>query len=140
MSEKTNAPGLSAILCADWGKERGKRAAYVAEVASRTIRRVDAGEWSVATVLGFADTFASSGPVLVTFDAPLGVPENYLAAAERVQSWKKLNLRDLARSGPSSSTVYAVCEAATLSSGAVSLTRVTVPVSSKSVRVLCARS
>ena len=42
---------LSAILCADWGKERSKRAVYVADVESRVVRRLSAAGWSVAGVL-----------------------------------------------------------------------------------------
>jgi hypothetical protein len=35
-----------------------------------------------------AEPCSSKGSVLVAFDAPLGVPESYLAAAQQVQSWK----------------------------------------------------
>jgi hypothetical protein len=82
------AAGLSAIMCADWGKENRKRALYVADIASRIVERVSGQDWSVATVLGEAERRAAKGSVLVTFDAPLGVPESYLAAAAGVQSWR----------------------------------------------------
>ena len=78
----------SAILCADWGKEVGKRAVYVADVSARAVRRADARVWSVGAVLKEAERWALNGPVLATFDAPLGVPESYLAVAARVRAWQ----------------------------------------------------
>ncbi len=88
MIGKVETPALSAILCADWGKESRKRSVYVAEIAARTVRRLAASEWSVTRVLAEAENWTTAGSVLVTFDAPLGVPESYLAAAARVQSWR----------------------------------------------------
>jgi hypothetical protein len=75
---------VSAILCADWGKEFPKRAVYVADVSARVVRRVSANGWSVAGVLEEAERRSSTGSVLATFDAPLGVPESYLVALSRV--------------------------------------------------------
>jgi hypothetical protein len=85
---KTHTLGPSSILCADWGKETRKRAVYVADVSARVVRRLDAPEWSLAAVLREAESLASKGSVLATFDAPLGVPQSYLAAAARVQAWR----------------------------------------------------
>lgn len=90
MNSEVSTLGVSAILCADWGKEIGKRAVYVADVAAREVRRLDARDasgWSVSAVLSEADRLASRGSVLATFDTPLGIPESYLAAAARAQSW-----------------------------------------------------
>jgi hypothetical protein len=75
----------SAVLCADWGKEFPKRSVYVADVAARAVRRVSGDGWSVARVLDEAERWSSTGWVLTAFDAPLGVPESYLAALSR--SW-----------------------------------------------------
>jgi len=88
MNSEVSTLGVSAILCADWGKETRKRAVYVADVAAREVRRLDASGWSVSAVLSEADRLASRGPVLATLDAPLGIPESYLAAAVRVPSWR----------------------------------------------------
>lgn len=74
---------LSAILCADWGKESSKRAVYVADVSARIVRRVRSDAWSVAGVLAEARRWTSNGAVLGTFDAPLGLPESYLRAWSR---------------------------------------------------------
>lgn len=79
------------ILCADWGKESYKRTVYVADVSARIVRRVDGGEWSVGSVLDEARRRASRGPVLATLDAPLAVPESYLAAAARIPSWRAVD-------------------------------------------------
>lgn len=76
----------SAIFCADWGKERQKRAVYVADVSRRAIWRLVAGGWSVPAGLEEAKRWASTGPVLATFDVPLGVPESYLQALSKGQS------------------------------------------------------
>lgn len=85
MREDYGVPTASpaAILCADWGKEPHKRAVYVADVASRIVRRLASDLWSFGTVLGAAEQWTNHGPVLLTFDAPLGVPQSYLAALKR---------------------------------------------------------
>ena len=87
---ETLAPRPSAILCADWGKESVKRAVYVADIAARVVRRVLGKAWSLAGLLEEAQRWTSMGSVLVTFDAPLGVPESYLAALNRVLSGQPL--------------------------------------------------
>jgi len=80
---------ISAILCADWGKGVEKRAVYVADVRGRRVYRREppVEGWGVGAILAEADRLSSDGRVLATFDAPLGVPESYLAAAAGVKSW-----------------------------------------------------
>jgi hypothetical protein len=85
-SDKTLAQVPSAILCADWGKEAAKRAVYVADVAGRAVRRVPGRHWSLTGVLVEADRWTSGGAVLVTFDAPLGVPQSYMEAWDKASS------------------------------------------------------
>lgn len=75
---------LSAILCADWGKEFSKRAVYAADISARVVRRVPGDGWSFAGVLAEAQRWTSTGSVLATFDAPLGVPDSYLTALGRL--------------------------------------------------------
>lgn len=81
---ETLASRLSAILCADWGKEPVKRAVYVADVAARVVRRLPGKAWSLAGLFTEAQRWKSTGSVLVTVDAPVGVPESFLAASSRV--------------------------------------------------------
>jgi hypothetical protein len=84
MTNETETRKLSAILSADWGKEPQKRAVYVADVSARVVRRVSSDRWSVAGVLAEARRWTSTGSVLATFDAPLGVPDSYLTALSRL--------------------------------------------------------
>jgi hypothetical protein len=89
MNSDVSTLGVSAILCADWSKDARKRAIYVANVPTREVRRLhakDPGGWSVSAVLREASLLASRGPVLATFDAPLGIPESYLTAFARGRS------------------------------------------------------
>ena len=67
MIGKVETPALSAILCADWGKESRKRSVYVAEIAARTVRRLAASEWSVTTVLAEAEKWTTAGSVLASY-------------------------------------------------------------------------
>lgn len=71
------------MLCADWGKEPNKRAVYAAHVSARVVRRVESAAWTVAGALAEAARWTKDGPVLLAFDAPLGVPSSYLAAVAR---------------------------------------------------------
>ena len=50
-------------------------------------RRLPGNRWSLSTVLDEANRLAVMGPVLATFDLPLGVPKSYLEAAARAPSW-----------------------------------------------------
>jgi len=69
----------TSILCADWGKEAHKRAVFVADVNDKPIvRRVLRQEWTFAAVMKEAELLASTGPVLVALDVPLGVPSGFL--------------------------------------------------------------
>jgi hypothetical protein len=77
---------LSAILCADWGKDVAKRAVYVAEIESRLVRRLPTAGWSLVKVLKEAGRWTSTGSVLATFDAPFGVPESYVRAVGRLHT------------------------------------------------------
>ena len=53
----------SAILCADWAKEPSKRAVYVADVSTRSVRRIEAGPWSLAKLLEEGDRWACQGAI-----------------------------------------------------------------------------
>ena len=50
-SQTEPAPAPQAILCADWGKDIRKRAVFVADVSSRSVRRAVPRAWSLAAVL-----------------------------------------------------------------------------------------
>ncbi len=78
---------ISAVLCADWGKDPSKRAVYVADVAMRCVYRLASEEWSFAAVLVEARGLADKGPVLATFDVPFGLPASYLAAWRRATTF-----------------------------------------------------
>jgi hypothetical protein len=54
----------------------------MAEVATRTVRRLSCDVWNLKSVLESAASLASTGSVLVTFDVPLGVPSSYLSVAQ----------------------------------------------------------
>ena len=57
---ETPTQKVSAILCADWGKEFPRRAVYVADVSARVVRRVSAAGWSVTGVLEEAERWSST--------------------------------------------------------------------------------
>jgi hypothetical protein len=78
-------PKLSAVICADWGKESRKRSVYVADVVQRTIRRLESDAWTLAGILRNAEMWASRGTVMVAVDAPLGIPASFLSAVARLQ-------------------------------------------------------
>lgn len=71
------------IICGDWSKPVRKRAAYAADIATRSIRRLrsDAG-WSVTEILARAEHLSSRTSVLVAFDVPFGVPHDYFLSAK----------------------------------------------------------
>jgi hypothetical protein len=98
---------LSAILCADWGKDVSKRAVYVAEIESRLVRRLSTAGWSLVEVLKEAERWTSTGSVLATFDAPLGVPDSYLTAVGRLPGAQPLaTFLDLLAYAPSMPGFY----------------------------------
>jgi hypothetical protein len=63
-------------MCVDWGKELRKRRAWVADVANRSVRKLEGESWTLANVLAAARRFESH--VVVSIDAVLGVPTGYL--------------------------------------------------------------
>ena len=71
---------VSAVLCADWGKEVSKRAVFVADVSKRLVQRLRPATWTFEEVLRHAQPWAERGSVLVAFDAPFGVSTSYLLA------------------------------------------------------------
>ena len=67
----------------------GKRAVYVANVPDRVVYRLSSKfGWSVTSILEEALRLALNGSVLAAFDAPLGVPESYLASLRTIPQWK----------------------------------------------------
>jgi hypothetical protein len=79
-------PAFDWILAVDWGRQFAKRRAWLADVEQRTLRPLEGGPWSLATVMAAAR--ALPGRVLVGIDAALGVPDAYLDAARAaVPSW-----------------------------------------------------
>lgn len=83
------------FLCCDWGKESDKRAVYLADTRTRRIRcagknpfRSATGmPWSVREALACARQFAAANPVVLAFDAPLGIPLSYFHAAKQYAPW-----------------------------------------------------
>lgn len=78
------AGAWTAILCADWSKDRRKREVYAASPGERRVWRADppASGWDVAEVLNAAARIRGCrrGPALIGFDAPIGVPRSFLEA------------------------------------------------------------
>lgn len=74
---------LSAILCADWSKESARRAAYVAEVPTRLVKRLGSGPFTLTSLVKSASAYSGEGSVLVGLDAPLGASRSLLAATHR---------------------------------------------------------
>ena len=74
---------LNAIICADWSKDSARRAAYVAEVATRSVKRLGRGPFTLKSLVDAAAAYAGDGSVLVGVDAPLGAPRSLLAATHR---------------------------------------------------------
>lgn len=69
---------VTRIICADWSKDRRKRAAYEVLVGERVVRRIVADVHEVRTLLAYAADGDRS--TLVALDAPIGVPESFIAA------------------------------------------------------------
>ena len=73
------------IVCADWSKSPANRAVWVAAPATKEVRRLEptpGTPWTVARVLERTTRLVgTAGSALVSFDAPIGVPESYLDAA-----------------------------------------------------------
>ena len=67
------------FVSADWSKNRGKRAVYLANVGERRIakgRRSGPG-WDFNAMLGLEEDLSRDGPVLIGVDVVLGVSEGY---------------------------------------------------------------
>jgi|HubBroStandDraft_1064217.scaffolds.fasta_scaffold81171_2 hypothetical protein len=81
MTGRRTVSRIDRIFCADWGKEERKRAVYEVVVPERLVRRVARDVRTVAALLGYASGLGESA--LVTFDAPIGVPESFIDAVRR---------------------------------------------------------
>jgi hypothetical protein len=78
----------ASFVFADWGKEAAKRAAWVADVASRNVRPLPHRQWSLHALLEVARERRGQGPVLIAIDAVLGVPAAYWQAARSLARWR----------------------------------------------------
>ena len=67
------------VICADWSAGTRRRAVWKADIATGRISRLvpPVSGWTVRTVLGRAEQ--SPRPVVIGFDAPLGLPASFLA-------------------------------------------------------------
>jgi diadenosine tetraphosphate (Ap4A) HIT family hydrolase len=74
---------LSAIICADWSKSSTRRAAYVAEISTRSVKSLGSGPFTLRSLVDAASALAGKGSVLVGLDVPLGAPRSLLAATHR---------------------------------------------------------
>lgn len=70
---------LDVIICADWSKSQNKRAIWIADLRpGLAIRRLEIIPRTFGSLIREAGVMASSkSRVLVTFDAPLGLPRSY---------------------------------------------------------------
>ena len=72
----------SVIACADWSKERKKREVYAASPRDKRVWRMGPprGGWDFESVVAAAETAGAeeTGPALVGFDAPIGVPAGFI--------------------------------------------------------------
>ena len=76
-------PLLNAIICADWSKDSARRAAYVAEVPARLVKRLGQGPFTLKSLVDAAAGYSRAGSVLVGIDAPLGAPRSLLAVTHK---------------------------------------------------------
>jgi hypothetical protein len=76
------------LLCADWSKEHRGRAAFVADVRNRDVRRVTVSPLTFENALACARELAKRGNVLLSFDVPLGLPISFFSAVRNVQGWE----------------------------------------------------
>ncbi len=79
------------IVSADWSKHAAKRAVYVADVPTRSVRRETSSTWTLASLIALAARLP--GPVLVGLDVALGLPASYLAAARASDAWRRSSAR-----------------------------------------------
>ena len=80
---------FASFVFADWGKDAAKRAAWVADVASRNVRPLPHRQWSLPALLEVARERRGQGPVLIAIDAVLGVPTAYWQAARSIPRWRR---------------------------------------------------
>lgn len=77
---------FSTIVTADWSAALAKRSVYVADVETRTVRRLPGEEWTFEALLD--RSAALPPPVLLGIDAVLGLPRPYFDAARAlVPTW-----------------------------------------------------
>ena len=75
---------FGAIVCADWSKDPRRRAAYVADVEQRRIRRLLAPPFDLTALLARVGEVARDGRTIVAIDAPLGAPRSMIAATRPI--------------------------------------------------------
>jgi len=75
------APMPDVIICADWSKHLGNRRAWLADPVRRRIGPLSVERPTVEVLVDAAERYRAGGYALVAFDAPIGVPASYLAAA-----------------------------------------------------------
>jgi hypothetical protein len=83
-------PLFRTIFCADWAKPVSGREVYRADVPGRAVAREPPpkGGWTVSELMKAGMRRRRDGPVLIGFDAPLGVPKSYLdVAISTVPEW-----------------------------------------------------
>src|SRR5688500_2627411 len=91
---------LDRIVCADWSGSPLKRAVWEAVVAERVIRQVAGEQWTAESVIAHA---TGVDRVLVAFDAPIGLPASYFAAARKLPVWSRATtFLDWLRAAPAS--------------------------------------
>jgi len=74
---------LRAIICADWSRNSARRAAYVADIPTRLVKRLGSGPFTLRSLVDTASAYPGEGSVLVGIDAPLGAPRSLLAATHQ---------------------------------------------------------
>lgn len=72
---------FASIVCADWGKDPKKRSAYAASVADRVVRPLARG-CTVESLLAAGEDLPK--PVLLVFNAVIGLPPEYFRAARDI--------------------------------------------------------
>lgn len=65
------------FVSADWSKEPGKRAVYIADLRERRIFRQARSNWSFDGLMALAEGLSAEGRVVVGVDVALGVPRSY---------------------------------------------------------------
>lgn len=65
------------LVSADWSKEPGKRAVYVADLREHRIFREARSDWRFDSLMALAEELSAEGSVLVGVDVVLGVPRSY---------------------------------------------------------------